>query len=232
MRKSFQFPALPHAPDKEARSYVWQEISGFHSSALSTFFYELTAAKAKALMHEDGFEWNDFPEAHKAYKQEARDILFRLQKLPKLDTTLLAVTIPFFPDIIRLAQPANAYSQGIFGYHIGLLWNGAQEEVLGIATLEKTGRPHQAELAYWKHPEFDGDLFRLSVDEFMSWGCRVGYNDFVAHIEMKTETQRGNEASIRFAKSLGFIKTVVRPPNGSNGNGKFMHVLILNNRQP
>jgi hypothetical protein len=107
------------------------------------------------------------------------------------------------------------------------LWNSAQSEVLGLATVEKYRREENtAELCGWLHPKTNRYLARNAWIGLMSWAQRTsGYSHFIAHTEKETNEQRGNPRAVRAAFALGFKEAGTRAADDPNGNGRPTQIL-------
>jgi hypothetical protein len=138
------------------------------------------------------------------------------------------------PSIARLFQSPEEESKGFFGkLHIGVLWGQSGKEVLGLATLEKTNQPNEAELTAWVHPETDRSLAFFAWVELMSWGKKKsGYLHFITDTDARTNQQRGNRPAIFAANRLGFKKAGIRVADDTKGNGKTTVILKARNWSP
>jgi hypothetical protein len=203
---------------------------------LHRFFEDILASKVEHLVREDGRKWRELPiEERKKYRVEASNIMFSLrgfkfglhQILPVLAGTAL-------PNILRLFQSPEDVSKGLFGkLHIGVLWGQSGKEILGIATLEKTDQPNEAELTAWVHPEANRSLAFSAWVELMSWGQKTsGYLHFITGTDARTNQQRGNRPAIVAANRLGFKKVGIRAADDTKGNCKTTVILKARNWSP
>jgi hypothetical protein len=228
-------PSTRAAPEDAApdlsEDFLWKELSWWHSYKIHRFFKAVLDAKQKSLAKEDGKVWGALGRAERQkYHKEAHSV-FELRSSPLgVHHVLPLVAALAVPDIVRLCQPYEEMGSGLAGRcHIGLLWHKASDEVVGITIFGRTECPNEAEVSYWKHPSLTGALFRQAMKKLLSRACRAaGYVRLKAHVEAPTREQRGNNASLSFAKKLGFQITGIREPDAPNGNGK--KTLVLTTR--